>query len=281
MDAKKKAYRKPRITREKLEEELIKASQELMEANGRLAAEEKERREFLSNLSHDLRAPLSALAGSVELLQAKKHMEQEEYHRILRMMERRIETIRVMIEDMFLLSNVENSSNKLEKERVNAGIFLEEYFYGQVSGRFADRILELELPEVFPYMIEVDTFQMLRVLDNLFSNAVRYSRKGDKIVMGGSYRPESGEVWITVRDTGLGIASQDLEHIFERGYRATRSRTPGDGGSGLGLAIAKGIVERHGGRIWCESAEGEGSCFTAAIPGVFDCQSPGCPIMDT
>lgn len=267
MDTQKKVYRKPRITREKLEEELIKASQELMEANGRLAAEEKERREFLSNLSHDLRAPLSALAGSVELLLSKNHIDQEEYRRLLLMMERRIETIRVMIEDMFLLSSVENTSIELKKEPVNAGLFLEEYFYaGQVNDRFEDRILELELPEEFPYIIEIDTLQFLRVLDNLFSNAVRYSRKGDKITMGGSYHPESGEVWITVSDSGAGIAPQDLEHIFERGYRATRSRTPEDGGSGLGLAIAKGILERHGGRIWCESTEGEGSCFTAALP---------------
>lgn len=282
----KKPYKKPQISREQLEQELLAANTALWQANQKLKTEEKNRQELLSNLSHDLRAPLTALSGTVELLKSKTGMEPQEYQELLKVMERRIQTIQVMMNDLFLLTRIESPDTKLELVPMEAGIFLEEYFYScEADRKYEKRKLILEVPEEFPCQIWIDVPQMIRVLDNLFTNALRYSKDGGEIrlraerhggvpsaVGQGNDLPKRAEkkreVWISVCDNGIGIGKEDLPHIFERAYRASRSRTPGDGGSGLGLAIAKSIVERHGGRIWCESELGKGSSFVVALPEI-------------
>lgn len=265
----KRPYEKPEVSREKLEQQLLEVNEELWEANQKLASEEKARKELLQNLSHDLRAPLAALSGTIDLLERKtSQIEREDtgYQEILCIMRTRMKTLQTMIDDLFLLTSVENPAILLSKETVKIGILLEEYFYScEADKRFEGRQLVLDVPGDFPYFAEIDAPKIVRVLDNLFGNALRYTKNGDKIILGVSYHANTGEIWIMVGDTGAGIAPEDLPHIFERSYRADRSRTPGDAGSGLGLAIAKGIVEKHGGRIWCESITGKGSCFTVAL----------------
>lgn len=277
MPVKKKPYEKPEASREKLEQQLLEANDELWKMNERLASEEKSRKELLQNLSHDLRAPLAALSGTTELLERKIAADagKEECGEILHIMKIRLQTLQTMIEDLFLLTSVENPAIQLSVEPIRIGIFLEEYFYScEADKRFEQRVLKLEVSPDFPYMADIDVSKMVRVLDNLFGNALRYTKEGDTICLGaefrksvGSEKTDDGEIRITVRDTGSGIGPEDLPNIFERTYRAERSRTPRENGSGLGLAIAKGIVEKHGGRIWCESRLGQGSCFTVALKG--------------
>lgn len=304
----KKPYKKPQITREELEAALLEANDALWRANRKLEAEEKARMELLSNLSHDLRSPVAALTGSVELL--KSGCTGKEQREILEVMERRLKTMQSMINDLFLLATVESPTSELHVETMEAGAFLEEFFYScEADPKYDRRKLVLQVPDTFPYLIAVDAEKMARVLDNLFTNALRYSEDGDEIRLGAIYldgsafpdgisgmhtrsaRTDQGrknadvgssetgsagawrevadaatyvEIW--VEDTGKGISGEDLPHIFERSYRVSRSRTPGDGGSGLGLAIAKGIVEKHDGSIRCESVPGVGSRFTVRLP---------------
>ena len=188
-------------------------------------------------------------------------------------MDRRLHTLQSILNDIFLLTLLESPSTKLETEPVEMGIFLEDYFYSCMADpKYHKRRLKLEVPDYFPYTAEIEAEKMIRVLDNLFTNALRYSGEGAEIALGAKFiegEKEEGKIRIYVRDTGEGIHKEDAEHIFERSYRASRSRTPEHegSGSGLGLAIAKGIVERHGGAIWCESEVGKGSCFTFSLTG--------------
>ena len=267
----KKKYTKPDISRAELEQALMKANEELWMANRKLEAEERARAELFSNLSHDLRAPMTALFSAVELLKSRQMTEENEYQNILKLMERRLHTLQSILNDIFLLTLMESPATKLEKEPVEIGIFLEDYFYSCAADpKYHKRRLKLEVPDVFPYVADIEAEKVIRVLDNLFTNALRYSLEGAEIALGALFiqgEKEEGKIRIYVRDTGEGIMPEDIEHIFERSYRASRSRTPEDGGSGLGLAIAKGIVERHGGAIWCESEVGKGSCFTFSFSG--------------
>lgn len=317
----KKAYKKPQITREELEAALIKANDALWQANQKLEEEEKTRMELLSNLSHDLRSPVAALASCVEVLKSGEATKDQQ--EIFALMERRLKTLQTMINDLFLLTTVESPTTELHTKPIEAGVFLEEFFFScEADPKYSRRRLVLQVPDSFTYPIAIDAQKMARVLDNLFTNALRYSKDGDEIHLGAAYmggafsesvsdrkshnthtakcmvqagegqqegfgtysaNAQSGNVladtmkeqWenrnaacveIWVEDTGDGISEQDLPHIFERSYRASRSRTPGDGGSGLGLSIAKGIVKKHGGSIRCESTQGKGSRFTILLP---------------
>ncbi|MCI8826851.1 MAG: HAMP domain-containing histidine kinase [Lachnospiraceae bacterium] len=269
----KKKYTKPDISREELEKALVKANQELWMANRRLEAEERTRAELFSNLSHDLRAPMTALFSAVELLKSGQEIGEKKYQDILKLMDRRLHTLQSILNDIFLLTLLESPSTKIETEPVEMGIFLEDYFYSCMADpKYHKRRLKLEVPDSFPYTAEIEAEKMIRVLDNLFTNALRYSGEGAEIALGARFiagEKDEGKIRIYVRDTGEGIHKEDSEHIFERSYRASRSRTPEHegSGSGLGLAIAKGIVERHGGAIWCESEVGKGSCFTFSLTG--------------
>lgn len=264
----KKEYKKPSISREQLEAELYAANESLWQANRKLENEERARMELLSNLSHDLRSPVTALVSSVELLKSGGVTDPDAQQEILELMERRLTALQKMINDLFLLTTVESPTVELQTQAVEAGMFLEEFYYScTADAKYAKRQLLLTVPEHFPYLIEIDADKMARVLDNLFTNALRYSNENDTICLGAAYvqKPQPS-VEITVEDSGVGISAEDLPHIFERSYRASRSRTPGNGGSGLGLAIAKGIVEKHGGSIRCESTVGEGSRFAVTLP---------------
>jgi signal transduction histidine kinase len=123
--------------------------------------------------------------------------------------------------------------------------------------------LKLEIAENLP-KVQADEQRIVQVLFNLMSNALRHTPAGGTITISTELR--DGRVLISVRDTGTGISLEDLPHVFERFYRADRSRARSTGGSGLGLTIAKQIVEAHGGQIWAQSWLGAGSTFTFSLP---------------
>jgi signal transduction histidine kinase len=270
----KKAYKKPEISKKQLEKELMEVNEALWQANQKLKAEEKARTELLANLSHDLRASMSALVSSVELLKSGRTIETEEYQKILNLMENRLRFQRSLLEDLFLLAKLESKSQRLNRQKVECRMILEEYFYScMVDSKYKRCQLKLLIPEEFPYMVEVDAQMIVRVLDNLFSNALKHSRSDVEISLGAMKHGE--EVWIFVQDNGRGISAEDLPFIFDRTFRGSRARSPKEGGSGLGLAIAKEIVKEHGGEIWCTSIVNEGSCFTFSLPKISRTEGDG------
>lgn len=261
----KKTYKKPEISKKQLEQELMEANEALWNANRQLAEEKRAEAELISNLSHDLRASMSALLGAVELLKSRPKLDDGKYAELINLLERRLKLQKAMVDDLFFLTKISGAQSVLKKQRVECSAFLEEYFYSLTAvPEYEGCNLSLKLPNDLCCTVNIDAEAIFRVLDNLFSNARKYSPPGVSITLEANMNGD--KVMISVCDNGDGIAEEDIPRIFERTFRASRARTPGEGGSGLGLTIASEIVKRHGGEILCESKLGEGSRFTFSLP---------------
>jgi signal transduction histidine kinase len=143
--------------------------------------------------------------------------------------------------------------------------FLEDYYYMNLAdSRFENVDFTLDIPSPLSLTLDIDPTLMQRVLDNLLTNALKYSKDAPVIVLGAYIDPDSNPrtLVIYVKDNGIGIAKKHLPHIFDRSYTANKSRTPSSNtGSGFGLSIVKSIVEHHDGFITCDSEQGVGSRF--------------------
>lgn len=260
----KTTFEKPELSAsiEELTKALYESNKKLNDANAKLKKQEKDRLEFYANISHDLRAPITALSNSVEyLLASKETLTMEELADTLMLMQRRTTYINYLINDIFLLSSLESSDNKVHKELVDVGFFLEDYFYMcEADSKYDNTILELDIPQELNFSLMMDPMLFQRVLDNLFSNALKYSKDNPHIILG-AYKKED-HLLITVEDNGIGIAKKHIDRIFDRSYMISKSRTPSSTtSSGFGLSIVKSIIEHHNGTIHCESELGKGSKF--------------------
>ena len=247
-------------------------SKKLLEANARLQAAELERKLMLENISHDLRAPLTAIRSAIDYLKQQISMDgsgeldRKELSSMLGMIDTRTSTLEVLVRDLYYLTCVESEKADFNLEKVPLGQFLEEYFFGaEIDSKYQDNRLILNIADDYSAIVSIDVLKMQRVLDNLFTNAHKYSDKGAVIELG-AYDKEDMACFY-VRDNGIGIPKEALEHIFDRTYRVSDARTPSkEASSGLGLTIVKSIVEKHNGRVMCESTENQGSVFTVMLP---------------
>ena len=182
----KGAYQKPNIqTVEDLSGQLLLANRRLEEVNEKLKASERARSEMLANISHDLRAPATALRSAVDTLLASEDMPAQDRRMLLEIMDRRTATLEHLISELHFLIALDLPSFELHCIEVEAAPFLEEYFVTQrLDSKYAQRTLHCEVPADFEGTLLIDPEQMVRVLDNLFSNAVRFSRPGDQITLG-------------------------------------------------------------------------------------------------
>lgn len=238
----------------------------LIEVNARLQASEAERTRMLENISHDLRAPLTAIRSCVDYLLEYKDGRSEEYEHICNLLDVRTRMMETLVNDLYYLTCLDSRQDDFDYKYVKLGPFLEEYFFNaQVDNRYNERELILEVPEDYSIAVRIDTGRMVRVLDNLFTNALKYSKEGDRIILGAYTEAEDAVFY--VQDTGIGIAKEHLDKIFDRMYMADYARTPGNQkSSGLGLSIVQSIIKRHGGRVTCNSTLGKGSRFTVYLP---------------
>lgn len=268
---KKNTFASPAIeseTIEALSKQLLETTAQLYAVNEQLQKEQAQRKEMLANLSHDLRAPITAIRSSIDYLTAGQTLTRDDIDASLQLIHRRTLTLENLIQDMYYLFCVEDTSRALELEEVDAVPFLETYFYDALcDARYEDRNLTLELAADLQCRITIDIQKIIRVLDNLFGNAAKYSQADANITLKAELSDASDVLVVSVIDTGVGIQKDALEHIFGRTYTVSSARTPNSAtGSGLGLAIVKAIVERHGGTVNCESEEGRGSCFSFTLP---------------
>lgn len=267
----KKEFFRPAIekdTIESLSARLLDANSQLSRANRELQELQRQRSEMLANISHDLRAPITAIRSAVDYLTSGQKLTPEDCRSSLLLIDRRTKTLESLIQDMYYLFCVEDTSKELNCQEVPAARFLEEYFYDALAdSRYSRHRLLLDVDEEMKGSVSVDIQKIVRVLDNLLGNAAKYAAEGTDILLKAS-RPAGGKLLsVSVLDHGKGIPRKALPHIFERTYTVSSARTPcSDDGSGLGLSIVKAIVERHGGTVSCESREGEGSCFTFTLP---------------
>lgn len=237
-------------------DELGKLAQAFNRMAEALERAEAARRQFLADVAHELRTPLSVICGNLEaLLDGAFPLTPESlapvYEETLHLSE--------LVEDLRTLTLAETGHLPLEKEEVDLGELVRGVA-DAVRPVAAEEEVEIALEVEDGLWAKVDPRRIRQVLGNLLSNALRFSPPGSTITV--SARRKGPEIWVSVQDQGPGIPPEDLPHIFERFYKADKSRS--EGGSGLGLAIAKEIVQAHGGRIWAENQGG--ACFTFTLP---------------
>ena len=227
---------------------------------------ENVRKEFVANVSHELRTPLSVIKGYVEtLVDSHDEMPLADREKFLRTIQRHAERLNSLLEDLLALSRLESARPGLARERVDVADMLAaavEDFRHRPSA--AGHRLCLSADPVLPAIL-ADPLKLGQVLDNLVSNALKYTPRGSSIDLVACIDTVD-TIKIAVRDNGPGIPAEDVPHIFERFYRVDKGRSREKGGTGLGLSIVKHIVQLHGGRVWVESRAGEGTTFYFTLP---------------
>lgn len=225
---------------------------------------EKMRTEFVANASHELRTPLTSIRGFIEALQDGALEDPETARRFLAIIDEETKRLSELVDDLLQLASIEERRRSFRRQPVELASIIQ-----RVSDTFATRVqqkglrLRVDLPDDLPPVLG-DANLLSQVFHNLLDNAVKFSEKGEIVVRA---RQENGGVAVEIADNGIGIAPEHLTRIFERFFRADKSRAASSGGTGLGLAIVKHIVEGHGGEVRVTSRLGEGSVFTVILPG--------------
>ena len=224
-----------------------------------LASATQARRQMTADIAHELRSPLSVLAGYAEALNDGKLPGTAEVYDILY---RETQTLSRQVDDLRTLSLADAGELPLNIQAVDPGNLLDRVAARHnLAAQSKGIALRVQAGANLPPVM-ADLERMAQVLDNLVVNAFRYTPQGGEIVLSAQVMDEG--VRLLVSDNGSGIAAENLSFIFDRFYRADKSR-PSNGESGLGLAIAKSIVEAQGGKIWAESEPGKGSVFTVEL----------------
>lgn len=228
----------------------------------RLRRLETVRQDFVSNISHELRTPIASLKALADTLQEGALEDPPAARRFLDQMQIEADALTQMVQELLELSRIESGQFALQRSPVEACALLQTAAQRmQVQAERAHVTLRVECPGDLP-RVHVDPQRLEQVLVNLIHNAVKFTRPGGEVILQAD--AVEGSVQFAVRDTGIGISEEHVSRIFERFYRVDRSRT--GSGTGLGLSIARHIVEAHGGKIWAESIEGQGSTFYLLIP---------------
>ena len=228
----------------------------------RLRRLETVRRDFVSNLSHELRTPLASLKALAETLQEGALEDPPAAHRFIGQIQTEVDALTQMANELLELSKIESGRFALDRSPVSACDLLRSASLRmQLQAERASIKLHVACAQDLA-RVHVDSQRLEQVLVNLIHNAVKFTEAGGEVVL--SAEPVPGGVRFGVQDTGVGIPADEVSRIFERFYRVDKSRT--GSGTGLGLSIAKHVVEAHGGKIWAESIEGQGSTFYFSIP---------------
>jgi two-component system, OmpR family, phosphate regulon sensor histidine kinase PhoR len=225
---------------------------------------ERVRQDFVANVSHEFRTPLTAIQGFAETLLGGALEDPVNRRRFVEIIREHATRLARLTEDLLKLSRIEAGQLKLEFRPVSVSQLVESCVEtAQLKAVPKQLALQVRLPEGLP-PVRGDANSLQEVLQNLLDNALQYTPAGGKIDVSASC--SDGRVVVTVADTGIGIPQAEQERIFERFYRVDAARSREAGGTGLGLSIARHIMEAHGGRLWVESAVGEGSRFHFSVP---------------
>jgi len=258
-----------------VEDEVTRLSRTLNAMFDRIEEAFKLQKQFTTDASHELRTPLTILLGEIEVALSNPRSPSD-YQAILRSAVEEIRRINNIVDELLTIARLEGGQLQLQKsplrldELLLDAISRTSAYASQRSIRINYEVQDNPVEETEELYVEGDRDKLLSVFINLLDNAIKYSRDGApiRVVQSG----ENGFARIKVMDSGTGIPSSDLPHIFDRFYRVDKSRS-GDGaqrGSGLGLSIAKSLTEAHGGRIDIESRLGEGTVVTVQLPMMTD-----------
>ena len=226
-----------------------------------MARSTEARKQMTADIAHELRTPLSLILGHAEAVHDGVLPPTKENFEIIRDEAERLEQL---VDDLRTLSLADAGELSIIPQEVSPQKLLEDVraTYLHIANQKNIKI-QLDIPADIP-TVNVDPGRMTQVLTNILDNALQHTPEGGQIVL--SVKSVQKGVELSVQDSGPGIQGEDVNRIFERFYRADKSRTRDDGGSGLGLAIARSIVRAHGGQIWAESAPGQGLTVNINLP---------------
>ncbi|MGA9997319.1 MAG: ATP-binding protein [Pyrinomonadaceae bacterium] len=254
---------------EEVNQQLNEANQELNEANTKLRELAEMKEEFLALTTHDLRSPLTVISGVISFFTSGRLGElSPEQQNMVSMMERNAQVLIELVNDLLDASKLESGTMRLDLTSIDLCALTNELRETmEPLAREKSITLVETLSETLP-PIEADRTKLRRILVNLLSNALKFTPKGGRVEL--RAEQTGGQMFIAVADTGVGIAPEDVERLFDK-YEQTRSRaTRGEKGTGLGLYITKQLVELHGGEIKVTSEPGTGSTFSFTLPIAHD-----------
>jgi two-component system phosphate regulon sensor histidine kinase PhoR len=226
---------------------------------------ENVRRDFVANVSHEIKTPLTAIKGFVETLQLGTVEDEAEQKRFLGIVLKHVNRLGAILEDLLALSRMEQESGT-EEVRLSIGRIKEviQTAVQVCQPRAAERDITISTDAAEDLTANLDATLLEQAFVNLIDNAVKYSDDGSQVRITAGQKKR--EVIIEFADQGSGIPNKHLPRLFERFYRVDKARSRKLGGTGLGLAIVKHIVQAHGGHITVESSLGQGSTFTVHLP---------------
>ena len=239
---------------EKISASINKMSAELNEKRQRERELEAQRSELITNVSHDLRSPLTSIMGYVRLLKENGCNDEEKFNEYIEVTDRRLQGLKKLVDELFELTKLDAPDFTMNFENGDATGIVKQFGFemGAILEQ-KDLALECSIDDT-PFAMMLDHERLARVFQNLFANAAKYAQPGTAVTLGS--KVSHNEIEITLSNTIAGGEAVDTASMFDRFYKQDRSRTD-NSGAGLGLAIAKRIVELHGGSICAESDGGE------------------------
>ena len=243
-------------------DELDSLAKTLNQMLSRLDAAFSQIRRFSADASHELQTPLTILKGEMELA-LRSARTPEEYRATLESALEEVDRIDRLVEGLLLLARAEAGVLRMDRQAVDLGQVLEEV-YIRLKPLADSHCVELLLGSIEPLCVQGDRERLQRMIFNLVDNAIKYTGAGGRVTL--ELQRESRWASILVSDTGIGIPTEEQEHIFQAFYRTSEARPMAERGTGLGLPIAESIAITHGGTITVESAPGQGSSFKVSIP---------------
>ncbi|NOH16114.1 sensor histidine kinase [Clostridium cochlearium] len=229
---------------------------------------EDERRKMITNISHDLRTPLTSLLGYIEFMKDNKNLSEEEMEEYINIIEEKGNNLRNLMSEFFQLSKLEGKDIKLDIKNINLSEIIRQniiLFYSDFNNKDIEPIIDLPSEDIYAM---ADKISVERVLNNLISNAIKYGYEGKNI--GIHLKHSKKNVQVTVWDQGRGIPEEKLKLIFERLYTLEKSRNKNFQGSGLGLTIVKKLIEMQKGTITVKSVPYKKNEFIFTLPSVRD-----------
>lgn len=241
-------------------EQIAEAFERMMQ---RMAATEKSRQEFVSNVSHELKTPLTAIKVLSDSLVLEPDVPIEMYQEFIADINSEIDREAKIVNDLLSLVKLDKTEGEMNLGEVNINKLLETILR-RLKPLALKRGIEMTLESYRTVVAQVDEVKLSLVFTNLIENAIKYNRDGGRVMV--SLNSDHRYFYVRVEDTGIGIPEEEQGMIFERFYRVDKARSRENGGSGLGLSITKSAVQMHRGAIKVQSVPGVGSIFTVRIP---------------
>ncbi|EDP74418.1 sensor histidine kinase HpkA [Hydrogenivirga sp. 128-5-R1-1] len=219
------------------------------------------KKDFVSNVSHELKTPIAVLKGVIETLEAEENDKGKK--KFISMAQKRINQMNTLINDLLIIARLESKEDKIIKTNINLKRFIDQ-IYEDLSHLTQEKNVKFYNKVNENFKIYGDEKKLSILLKNLIENAIKYNKENGKVEVKGFL--DKDYTVIEVKDTGIGIPKEALPLIFERFYRVDKSRSRNVGGTGLGLSIVKHIAEAHKGKVSVESTLGKGSSFKVYLP---------------